>query len=367
MKHWKYILERVLWSIGAIALIVLFVFAWQAKAVKKCTAIQIELTGNNTGFLFMDEKEILRLINEQGVQVGTPIGKINLTKLEKYLDSTKWVAHTDIYLDNQQQLQVKIEQRVPVARVFTVSGNSFYIDNIAQRLPLRQLSVMRLPVFTGFPSDNQKLSIPDSLLLNDILHFSMTIQQDSFFLAQIAQVNIAPNGDFEMVPTLGDHMVLFGSVENLEDKLNRLYTFYKKVWVPSGINAFQVLDLRFDHQVVALKKGMQPIQYAPGAINFLKLGNIADSVFVVDSAKLAKPVPIKDTALKTDTVVKKKPLAIKPISKVVAPKKLLKQNTKTTSKKSNNKTNNKSLKDKKKTVKAVMPKSRIQTTTKQNN
>ncbi len=356
MKHWKYILERVLWSIAAVALVVLFVFAWQAKAVKKCTAIQIELTGNNTGYLFMDEKEILRLINEQGVQVGTPVGSINLTKLEKSLASTKWVAHTDIYLDNQQQLQVRIEQRVPVARVFTASGNSFYIDNIAQRLPLRQLSVMRLPVFTGFPSDQEKLSNPDSLLLNDILHFAMTVQQDSFFLAQIAQVNIASNGDFEMVPTLGDHLVLFGSVENLEDKLNRLYTFYKKVWVPSGINAFQVLDLRFDHQVVALKKGMQPIQYAPGAINFLKLGAIPDSVFMVDTSKQVKPIVLKDSAVKVDSVVKKKPTDIKPVAKVVVPKILVKQNTKKTSKKSNNKTNNKSLKDKKKTVKAVMPK-----------
>jgi cell division protein FtsQ len=197
-------------------------------------------------------------------------------------------------------------------------------------------------------------------LLNDILHFSKTIQQDSFFLAQIAQVNIAPNGDFEMVPTLGDHLVLFGSVDNLEDKLNRLYTFYKKVWVPSGINAFQVLDLRFNHQVVALKKGMQPIQYAPDAINFIKLGSIADSVFVTDTTKLAKSLPIKDTVVKADSVVAKKTAIVKPIAKVVAPQKVAQQTpkktTKQTPKKSNNKTNNKSLKDKKKTVKAVMPK-----------
>ena len=309
MKRWKYILERILWSIAAVALVVLFVFAWQAKAIKKCIAIQIELTGNNTGYLFMDEKEILRLINEQGVQVGTPVGSINLTKLENTLEATKWVAHADIYLDNQQQLQVKIEQRVPVARVFTVAGSSFYIDNIAQRLPLRQLSVMRLPIFTGFPSDKEKLSVPDSLLLNDILHFSKTIQQDSFFLAQIAQVNIAPNGDFEMVPTLGDHLVLFGSVDNLEDKLNRLYTFYKKVWVPSGINAFQVLDLRFNHQVVALKKGMQPIQFTEGAMPILQLGTISDSTLNADTVKTtsAAVVPAPAVQLNVDSAKSKVP------------------------------------------------------------
>lgn len=374
MSRWKYILERVLWSIAAIGLTVLFVFAWQAKSVKKCTAIQIELTGNSTGFLFMDEKEILRLINEQGVKVGTPVGSINLSKLEKSLAATKWVAHTDIYFDNQQQLQVKIEQRVPIARVFTASGNSFYIDNTAQKLPLRQLTVMRLPVFTGFPSDQEKLSNPDSIMLSEILHFAMIVQQDSFFNAQIAQVNIAPNGDFEMVPTLGDHLVLLGSGEHLEDKLNRLYTFYKKVWVPSGVNAFGVLDLRFDHQVVALKKGMQPIQFTEGAMPILQLGTISDSTLNADTAKPATAiaVPAPTVKLILDSPKSKAP-AVKPAAsksvnaKPIAPikkspakaassKALVKPIVKKTTPKSNNKANNKSLNKVKKTAKAEMPK-----------
>jgi cell division protein FtsQ len=374
MSRLKYILERVLWSIAAIGLIVLFVFAWQAKSVKKCTAIQIELTGNSTGFLFMDEKEILRLINEQGVRVGTPVGSINLSKLEKSLAATKWVAHTDIYFDNQQQLQVKIEQRVPIARVFTASGNSFYIDNTAQKLPLRQLTVMRLPVFTGFPSDQDKLSNPDSIMLNEILHFAMIVQQDSFFNAQIAQVNIAPNGDFEMVPTLGDHLVLLGSGEHLEDKLNRLYTFYKKVWVPSGVNAFGVLDLRFDNQVVALKKGMQPIQFTEGAMPILQLGTISDSTLNADTVKPATAiaVPAPTVKLNIDSP-KTKALAVKPATpklaaaKPIAPlkkspakaapsKTLVKPIVKKTTPKSNNKANNKSLNKVKKTAKAEMPK-----------
>ncbi len=352
MKRWKYILERVLWSIGAIGLVVLFVFAWQAKSVKKCTGIQIELAGTASGYLFMDEKEIMRLINEQGVNVGTPVGSINLHKIEQSLSQTQWIAKTDIYLDNQQQLQVKIEQRIPIARIFTASGNSFYIDSVAQKLPLRNLSVMRLPVFTGFPSDQDKLAKPDSLLLHDILHFAKIIQQDSFYMAQIAQVNIAANGDFEMIPTLGDHLVLIGSMENIEDKLNRLYTFYKKVWIPSGINAFQVLDVRFDHQIVALKKGMQPIQYAPGALPFIQLGNIADSTLKVDTLKQAK---LAIAELKGDTVVKQVP-AQTSVAKPKSVTKIVKPVAKKTSPKPNNKVNNKSLNKMKKTAKATMPK-----------
>ena len=359
MKRWKYILVRVLWSILAIGLVVLFVYAWKAKTIKKCKAIQIELTGDASGFLFMDEKEILRFINEQGVSVGTPIGNINLIQLEKALGATKWVEHANIFIDNQQQLQVKIEQRLPVARVFTASGNSFYIDKTGLRLPLRQLSVMRLPVFTGFPSDQEKLSNPDSLLLNDILFFAKTIHQDSFYLAQIAQVNISASGEFEMIPTLGDHTVLFGSVENLEDKLNRLYTFYKKVWVPSGINAYHVLDLRFDHQVVALKKGLDPINYPPGAMPFIQIQNILDTGSINDTnVKTVPPIPV--AAPKLDTTNKPTAQAIEkakaPIQNKVLTKKVDKVKSKENIKKLNNKSNNKSLKEVKKSAKAEMPK-----------
>ena len=78
MSNWKNILVKVLWSMAAIAMVVLFVFAWRAKVSKKCTGIDIVLTGNAGGFIFMDEKEILKLINEQGIKVGTPIANINL-------------------------------------------------------------------------------------------------------------------------------------------------------------------------------------------------------------------------------------------------------------------------------------------------
>ncbi|MEK0423677.1 MAG: hypothetical protein RLZ95_1587 [Bacteroidota bacterium] len=367
MSNWKNILIKILWTLAAIALVVLFVFAWRAKTSKKCTGIDIVLTGNAGGFIFMDEKEILKLINEQGVKVGTPIADIQLYKIEQALLATKWVEKTKIYIDNQQQLKVNIEQRVPIARIFTVSGGSFYIDKVAQKLPLRQLSVLRLPVFTGFPSDLEKLSKPDSTTLQNILKFSSIIQKDSFFMAQIAQVNITPSGEFEMIPTIGSHTVLIGTADQLEDKLNRLFTFYKKVLVPAGINAYEVLDLRFDHQLVALKKGLQPIQYPAGGLPMINLeGTITDTLSKVDTSKLntisVPPTATNATIKKADSVIKKVEVKVaKPqAKKEPAPKKTDKavpsQQKVNVNNKENNKTNNKTLNNTKATPRAILPK-----------
>ena len=390
MKNWQNILVRVLWSIAGAALIVLFVVAWKAKEEKKCTSIQIELVGENTAALFMDEKEILQIIHEQGVKEGLPIGDVNLNTLEKYLQTIRWVKNVELFLDNTQTLQVKIEQRIPIARIFTASGNSFYIDKEGLQLPLKQLTVLRLPVFTNFPSDQEKLSKPDSLLLNDILHFTKAVATDSFFTAQTAQVNIATNGDFELVPSVGDHLVLIGSVENIEDKLNRLYTFYKKVWVQSGLNAYQVIDCRFDNQIVALKKGMQPIQFSandlptvdsamavevkldttnyravnvtevkPTTVNASKNVAVANPKTVpVTNPKLVPKTAVKaasKTTIKT-TVKTPSKTAVKPATKKGA------KNLAKTSSKTNNKSKSKSLIKVKQSAKALMPQKKASTT-----
>jgi cell division protein FtsQ len=385
MNHWQTILVRVLWSIAGAALIVLFVVAWKAKEEKKCTSIQIELVGENTAALFMDEKEILQIIHEQGVKEGLPIGAVNLNTLEKYLQTIRWVKNVELFLDNTQSLQVRIEQRIPIARIFTASGNSFYIDKEGLQLPLKQLTVLRLPVFTNFPSDQEKLSKPDSLLLNDVLHFTQAVATDSFFMAQTAQVNIATNGDFELVPSVGDHLVLIGSVENIEDKLNRLYTFYKKVWVQSGLNAYQVIDCRFDNQIVALKKGMQPIQFSANDLP------TKDSIMAingaVDSANLTTTKPAIVNAPKNVAVANPKmaPATSPKVAPKMAPKTAVKAPSKTTvktpskpavkpatkkgsknltktSRKTNNKSKSKSLIKVKQSAKALMPQKKASTT-----
>lgn len=381
MKNWKKIVGHILWSIAGGLLVLLFIISWKAKEEKKCADIDVELVGESTVALFMDEKEILEIIHEKGIQAGMPIGKVNLNELEKSLQSIKWIKHAEMYLDNQQSLKIKIEQRIPIARIFSASGASFYIDKEGRRLPLKQLTVLRLPVFTGFPSDQEIMSSPDSLLLKDVLLFTKAIQKDSFFMAQIAQINIETNGDFEMVPSLGDHLVLMGAAENVEDKLNRLYSFYKQVWVNSGVNAYQVLDCRFDHQIVALKKGMQPIQFSASMLASDSLENLTSASITstsitspkMDTTKKTGTAVKKDTALTTKAPallnkvpingVKSNPKSNPQTTPKSTPKNTLatdvklkgKPKAKTTVKK-NNKTNNKSLNNKKKSAKAVMPK-----------
>jgi cell division protein FtsQ len=185
-------------------------------------------------------------------------------------------------------------------------------------------------------------------------------------MAQTAQVNIAVNGDFELVPSVGDHLVLIGSVENIEDKLNRLYTFYKKVWVQSGLNAYQVIDCRFDNQIVALKKGMQPIQFSANDLPTVdsamdvevKLDTIAPKIAPKKAAIVSPKIASKLSPKTTPKTAVKAPskTAVKQASKKGS------KNLAKTSSKTNNKSKAKSLIKVKPSAKALMPQKKASTT-----
>jgi hypothetical protein len=130
------------------------------------------------------------------------------------------------------------------------------------------------------------------------------------------------------------------------------------------------LDCRFDGQIVALKKGLEPIQYATGMMPFQNaevenMDNVSsnrDSVLapiIKDTLKQVAPIAKKNEVKLVENKVAKTLADTAKINKKSTPIKAKKQ-----IKKKDNKQNNKSLINKKKSAKALMP---TKTTSKNNN
>jgi cell division protein FtsQ len=256
---WKKRMIQAVWILFGMGAMVLFGAAMVKKNQKSCAGVQIEISGA-TQHMFMDEKEILEVLNLSGKLKGTTTGKINLRALERLLEKNSWIQNAEMYFDNNQMLQVKVLERQPIARVFVSGGNSFYVDSAALRLPLSDKLSVRVPVFTNFPSSKSILAKPDSSLLEGIVKLASFIQTDSFWMAQIAQVNINPHSKFELVPLIGDQLIIIGDAEQLDKKFNRLKAFYQQALLQQGINTYEKLDLRFENQVVAVRRGTEKAQ-----------------------------------------------------------------------------------------------------------
>jgi len=252
-KTIRKVLFVAVWVCIGGGMLTLLLAAISKKNKGQCTAYTISLKGAKNNF-FIDQKDVEQLLvkTTKGNIKGQPIASFNLHELEQMLEHNTWIDEAELYFDNRNVLHISVTEKEPVARVFTTTGNSFYIDSLGRKMPLSDKLSARVPVFTGFP-EKKKLSASDSVLLNDIRVTSNFIINDSFWMSQVSQIDITPERNFEMVPVVGNHLVKLGNGENIDKKFHRLMVFYKQVLSKTGFDKYKVIDVQYKGQVVASK------------------------------------------------------------------------------------------------------------------
>jgi cell division protein FtsQ len=251
------ILFILLWvSIGG-GMVILLVAAIGRKNKENCSDYKISIKGNEENF-FMDAMDVAKRLKAAiGSEIkGKKIKEINLGQLEQLLEKNVWVRNAELWFDNRSVMHVEVHEREPIARIFTVANNSFYIDSTITKMPLSDKMMARVPMFTGFP--NKKVySSKDSLLLEDVKNIAQHITNDPFWSSQIAQIDITPERNFELSPVVGNHLVKLGDGKNIEQKFNRLMIFYKQVLAEKGFDAYNTIDVQYAGQVVGTRRGTE--------------------------------------------------------------------------------------------------------------
>lgn len=296
----KYTFRKILvisiWILLGAGSIVLLVAAISKKSNESVAGLNIQIKGVQNNY-FIDKKDVLNVLKKlEGNEINDmKLGSVNLTEIENELQKNKWVKNAEAFFDNNNVLQIKINEREPVARIFTLSGVTFYIDSTLARLPLSNKFSVRLPVFTSFPSDGKVLKKSDSVLLDGIKTISEYIDSHPFWMAQIDQLDITPEGGFELTPKLGNQMIRFGNAENCEEKFNKLLAFYEQVQTRIGWNKYSVIDVRFKNQVVGVNRNKAEIKSDSLRTVQIMKNNIEEALKNAnDSTQVQLPQPTDD-------------------------------------------------------------------------
>ncbi|MEJ7627685.1 MAG: hypothetical protein WKF35_12535 [Ferruginibacter sp.] len=254
------ILQGILWIIIGLGSTVLLIAAVKKNENKKCRGININISGVSNHY-FIDKKDINRIIAyHTGAEPGgTSINEFQLKKIEGALQRNIWIKNAEMYFDNNGILQVSIEEREPIARIFTTGGNTFYIDSSLMILPLSEKLSARLPVFTGYSGDADILKRADKELLKDIRIISTAIQKDPFLMGMIEQVDIIAQRNFEMIPKMGNQLIVFGDASEAEEKFRKLKLFYKNIQLKTGWSRYSVINLQYKGQVVGKIRGADDV------------------------------------------------------------------------------------------------------------
>jgi cell division protein FtsQ len=286
--------SAILWMVVLISFVVLVAAAARVKDAVRCQGIVVKISGSDDNF-FIEEKDIKALVekNPDLNPVGMPVSSINIGRLEKVVAQDPWVQQAELFLDNQHRLNIKVTQREPVARVFTTTGNSFYLDAEHERIPVSERYTARVPVFTGFPTDAVQLQKADSQLTASIVDISRFVLNDPFWMAQVEQVDISGDRKFEIIPKLGDHVIDFGEGTDVEKKFGKLMAFYKEGLSRVGWNNYTRINVAFENEVVCTRKdGTPPPKPTPPHIDSVDVDMAATgdtAVMIAPAREVVKP------------------------------------------------------------------------------
>jgi cell division protein FtsQ len=217
------------------------------------------------GLHFIDEETIRREVLDQGTAVvGMALGELDVPAIERRLRNIPSVADAEVYHTMDGVLHIKVEQRVPIVRVFNRDGSSFYIDREGFTMPVSSRYTARVPVVTGNLQEPGAATGVRSVFANDstmerfrsdeIHRLAIFLQNDPFWSALVDQVVVNAAGEFELIPKVGAQRVLIGDGSDLEQRFAKLRLFYEKGIPQADWRRYARIDLRFADQIVCTKR-----------------------------------------------------------------------------------------------------------------
>lgn len=243
-------------------------FVERKEDSQPCKSLDITIQQDEENF-FVQPEDIKKLIVERGDSIiNQPVSTLNVPELENALNSHAAISNADVYVTINGEVKVDIKQRKPLIRIIDKYDDSYYIDTEGRLMPLSDKYTAKVLVANGnfrYPYNAHYMytikeieadsTLRESTLVDDFYELAKYINADEFWKAQIEQVYVNDDGEFELIPRVGDHRIIFGNMADMDEKFSKLLIFYKQGLNPTGWwNNYSVINLKFKNQVVCTKK-----------------------------------------------------------------------------------------------------------------
>lgn len=288
----------VLWCLLGGSGLALLIAAINAKNSSLCNGMDIEINNGGKAF-FLSKKDVANMLESEGIKDlhNKKVASFDLLKMETVLRRNSWIRDAQLYFDNTQTLKVRVQERLPVARLFTANNSSYMIDSAGMQMALGERNAFRLPVFTGYPSERFGLK-HDSALSHQIKDLAIFLNNNSFWSNQVQEINISSSKTFRLIPLIGNQIIEFGDGNDYENKFQKLFVFYKEVLAKSGFEYYKTINIAFQNEVIATRKQgsisrADSIQARKNVLEFIRLAQKIQS----DTAKIREIKPLEKNTI----------------------------------------------------------------------
>lgn len=209
---------------------------------------------HTSGYFFITENDVLAAIDELLPESGSMLHTKDLKVLESKLRDLPQAERSNAFVNNSGQLSIEVIQRKPLYRVIRQNGSSYYVDRNGVKFPVSRKYTARVPVATGQLSDNCRITGPlVTESEQELFTLFEALAGDKFWSAQFGQVQVNEAQEFELIPRVGDQVVLVGDASDIDSKLKNLRIFYHEGIERAGWDTYRTINLKFKDQVVCKK------------------------------------------------------------------------------------------------------------------
>ena len=241
--------KKIYISLGIIAILGYLVFAISAFSYKSdkqtCKGVEVVIR-DSAQLRFITKKEIILCLEQKELNpIGKNMQSVQTEQIERLLKSQPRIKNAESYKTPSGVVYIEITQREPILRVMN-SGRSYYVDREGEIMPISSNFTAYVPIVTG--------AVNEEFAKGPLYDFALYLRRNDFWNAQIEQIHVDYSEEIELIPRVGNQIILLGKLDNYEYKLNKLFSLYKNGFKQTGWNCYRQINLKYDNQVVCTKK-----------------------------------------------------------------------------------------------------------------
>jgi cell division protein FtsQ len=210
----------------------------------ECRGVIVKLEDNEMEII--SSEEIAGRLKQEGLDpTGRNLDEISCGNIESFMNGISLVDECQVYKSIKGYVVVDVDCRIPVIRIHDKENRTYYVDNKGNIMHGID-KALYLPVASGH--------INDSIAANDVMMVARAIGKEKFWKSQIEQIYFEKNGKIIMVPRVGNHIIELGPAEELDKKLEKLYSFYQNGMNSIGWNKYSRINVEFSDKVICTKR-----------------------------------------------------------------------------------------------------------------